>query len=82
MIATICPSCGAPNCRPFYEVLGVPTNSCLLVADRAAALDFQTGDMVLAICDQCSFIFNAAWDPQRTIYSDQYEETQGFSAHL
>src|SRR5262249_31924247 len=26
-----------------------------------------------------AFIFNAAWKPERTIYSDQYEETQGFS---
>ncbi len=79
MTATVCPSCGAADCRPFYEVLGVPTNSCLLVPDRAAALDFQTGDVVLAICSECSFIFNAAWDPQLTVYSDQYEETQGFS---
>jgi SAM-dependent methyltransferase len=67
------------RCRPFYEVLGVPTNSCLLVEDRARALDFPTGDIVLAVCSGCGFIFNAAWNPERTIYSDQYEETQGFS---
>src|SRR6201987_1687781 len=66
-------------CHPFYEVLGVPTNSCLLVEDRARALDFPTGDIVLAVCSGCGFIFNAAWNPERTIYSDQYEETQGFS---
>jgi hypothetical protein len=66
-------------CNPFYEVRGVPTNSCLLVEDRARALDFPTGDIVLAVCNACGFIFNAAWDPERTIYSEQYEETQGFS---
>jgi hypothetical protein len=60
-------------------VRGVPTNSCLLVEDRARALDFPTGDIVLAFCRKCGFIFNAVWDPERTIYSDQYEETQGFS---
>ena len=34
---------------------------------------------MLAVCSGCGFIFNAAWDPERTVYSDQYEETQGFS---
>jgi 2-polyprenyl-3-methyl-5-hydroxy-6-metoxy-1,4-benzoquinol methylase len=78
---TICPNCMSSGCcHPFYEVLRVPTNSCLLVEDRARALDFPTGDIALAVCNACGFIFNAAWDPQRTVYSDQYEETQGFSA--
>jgi Methyltransferase domain/C-methyltransferase C-terminal domain len=77
---TVCPNCRSSGCcHQFYEVLGVPTNSCLLVEDRARALDFPTGDIVLAVCSECGFIFNAAWDPERTIYSDQYEETQGFS---
>jgi len=77
---TICPNCrSAACCHPFYEVLGVPTNSCLLVEDRARALEFPTGDIVLAVCSGCGFIFNAAWDSGRTVYSDRYEETQGFS---
>ncbi|MGA7263779.1 MAG: class I SAM-dependent methyltransferase [Stellaceae bacterium] len=77
----ICPNCrAASSCHPFYEVLGVPTNSCLLVEDRGRALAFPTGDIVLAVCSECGFIFNAAWESERTIYSDQYEETQGFSA--
>jgi SAM-dependent methyltransferase len=77
---TRCPNCSSSGgCHPFYEVLGVPTNSCLLIDDRARALDFPTGDIVLAVCNGCGFIFNAAWAAQRTVYSDQYEETQGFS---
>jgi Methyltransferase domain/C-methyltransferase C-terminal domain len=77
---TMCPNCrAASSCHPFYEVFGVPTNSCLLVEDRGQALRFPTGDIVLAVCRECGFIFNAAWHSERTIYSDQYEETQGFS---
>jgi len=77
---TQCPNCrSSASCHPFYEVRGVPTNSCLLVDDRGRALDFPTGDIMLAVCGECGFIFNASWDPDRTIYSDQYEETQGFS---
>ena len=80
MDKTICPNCRSTGCcHPFYEVRRVPTNSCLLVEDRTRALSFPTGDIVLAVCSGCAFIFNAAWDPQCTVYSDQYEETQGFS---
>jgi SAM-dependent methyltransferase len=76
----LCPNCNSAGCcHPFYEVLGVPTNSCLLIEDRARALGFPTGDIVLAVCNDCGFIFNTAWDVQRTVYSDKYEETQGFS---
>jgi hypothetical protein len=76
----LCPNCrSSGSCHPFYKVLGVPTNSCLLVEDRARALDFPTGDIVLAVCSECGFIFNSVWDSERTVYSDQYEETQGFS---
>lgn len=76
----VCPNCRSiGSCHQFYEVRSVPTNSCLLVEDRRRALDFPTGDIVLAFCTECGFVFNAAWDAERTVYSDQYEETQGFS---
>jgi SAM-dependent methyltransferase len=75
-----CPNCrSAGCCHPFYQVPAVPTNSCLLVEDRRRALDFPTGDILLVLCSGCGFVFNAAWDVKRTVYSDQYEETQGFS---
>ncbi|HUZ34065.1 MAG TPA: class I SAM-dependent methyltransferase [Xanthobacteraceae bacterium] len=74
-----CPNCGSERCVGFYAVHGVPTNSCLLVSDRQQALDFQTGDIALSFCQTCGFIFNALWQPDRTVYSEQYEETQGFS---
>lgn len=80
MDQAICPNCNSAGCcHPFYEVLGVPTNSCLLIEDLGAALRFPTGDIMLTVCHSCGFIFNAAWDITRTVYSDKYEETQGFS---
>lgn len=80
MVATICPNCESSGLsRPFYEARRVPTNSCLLIDNRARALGFPTGDIILAVCSECGFVFNSAWDPKLTIYSDQYEETQGFS---
>jgi SAM-dependent methyltransferase len=77
---TICPNCrSAGCCHPFYEVPSVPTNSCLLVDTRREALNFPTGNILLAFCTECGFVFNVAWNAERTVYSDRYEETQGFS---
>jgi hypothetical protein len=74
-----CPNCGGARCTAFHHIARVPVNSCLLFADRAPAQSVAVGDIDLAFCPDCSFIFNAAWKPDRTVYSDQYEETQGFS---
>ncbi len=79
VVAPICPACAGRECALLYEVRNVPTNSCLLVPDRAAALDFPKGDIRLYLCGACGFAFNGAWEPGRTVYSEDYEETQGFS---
>ncbi len=74
-----CPNCGSARSYTFHRVAQVPVNSCLLFADATRAREVQLGDIALAFCPDCTFIFNAAWTPDRTVYSDQYEETQGFS---
>jgi hypothetical protein len=79
-VSGICPNCGASEARSFYRVPGIPVNSCLLVASREEALRFPTGDLDLAFCSTCGFVFNSAFNPEATVYSDQYEETQGFSS--
>ena len=63
----------------FYEVAGVPTNSCILLSTRDEAVNYPRGDIRLAFCPGCGFISNVAYDPRLTEYSDRYEETQGFS---
>jgi SAM-dependent methyltransferase len=74
-----CPSCRATDLEAFYEVLDVPTNSCILIGSREEALDFPTADLRLCLCRHCGFIFNGAWQPGRTIYREGYEETQAYS---
>jgi hypothetical protein len=75
----LCPSCGAAADASFYDLPAVPTNSCLLINDRASARDFPVAPLQLSCCPSCGFIFNAAWEASRTVYSESYEETQGFS---
>jgi len=74
-----CPNCAGHSSYLFHRIRDVPVNSCLLFDDRAAARAFPRGDIALSYCAKCHFIYNAAWAPDRTVYSDQYEETQVFS---
>lgn len=74
-----CPACGSSGMSIFYEVNNVPVNSVLLVMSRQEALDFQTGDITLAVCPQCGFISNIAFDEALTQYTERYEATQGYS---
>ena len=79
MSTCACPNCGRERAHSFYHMGGVPVNSCLLFDDPGAAHALPAGDIDLAFCPDCSFIFNAGWKPDRTTYSTEYEETQGFS---
>jgi SAM-dependent methyltransferase len=63
----------------FYEVGGVPTNSCILLSTRDEAINYPRGDIRLAFCAGCGFICNIAYESKLTEYSGRYEETQGFS---
>jgi SAM-dependent methyltransferase len=74
-----CPNCGGVRSHVFHRVAAVPVNSCLLFTDRESAQSLESSDIDLTFCPDCSFIFNAAWKPERTVYSELYEETQGFS---
>ena len=74
-----CPACGSVGMSVFYEVGKVPVNSVLLVMNRNEALNFQTGNITLAVCPACGFISNIAFDEALTQYTARYEATQGYS---
>ena len=74
-----CPACGAPGAEPFYEQRGIPVQSVALLATRDEALAFPRGDLVLAFCAACGFVFNAAYDAARQDYGRPAEESQAFS---
>ena len=59
---TTCPGCMSDNLRVFHRAKGVPVNSCLSLQTREEALAFPRGDISLAFCQNCGFIFNAAFD--------------------
>ena len=77
-----CPACGEPGAEPFYEQLGVPVQSTALLQTREEALAFPRGDVVLAFCGACGFVFNEAYDASLQDYSRPSEESQAFSARF
>jgi SAM-dependent methyltransferase len=74
-----CSSCGSEDLDFFHHAEGVPVNSCIPVETREAALAFPRGNISLAFCRGCGFIFNAAFDESLIEYSERYEPTQAFS---
>ena len=74
-----CPACGSVHSERFYGVEGIPVHSCVLLADAEGARSFPKGDLSLAICTECGFVFNEHFDESRIDYSEDYEETQGYS---
>jgi SAM-dependent methyltransferase len=74
-----CHSCGAREMKIFYEVEGVPVHSVVLVPSRESAIEFPRGDIRLGYCGACGFIENVSFDPGLLDYTQDYEETQGFS---
>jgi SAM-dependent methyltransferase len=74
-----CWSCGRPGPEPFYRLEGIPISSCVLLDSRDEAIGFPKGDLELAFCDGCGFIQNSVFDPELLDYSQDYEESQGFS---
>jgi SAM-dependent methyltransferase len=81
-MADRCPSCGSTDLREFYRASGVPAHSCVLLATREEATGYPTGDIRLAFCPSCGFITNLAFDPALIDYTQDYEETQGFSGRF
>ncbi len=75
----LCPGCGSKKVVPFYEVHDAPVQSCLLLSDSEEALRFPCGTISLALCENCGFVYNAAFDPRLVDYTRDYEEQQAFS---
>ncbi|MCK5361266.1 MAG: methyltransferase domain-containing protein [Gammaproteobacteria bacterium] len=82
MLETIyqCPNCGNNTLESIYELDRIPVHSVNLITDREQALAYPTGSMNLGFCSYCTFISNAAFDPERMQYASDYEETQGYSS--
>lgn len=74
-----CPACGGGAVEQVYSAGPVPVHCGLLMPTREMAVGYPKGDIRLGFCRCCSFLYNTAFDPAATEYSQNYDETQTFS---
>ncbi len=78
-LITRCPVCNSSKIVDFYQVKQIPVQSVVLLHTREAALNFPKGDLVLAYCKDCAFVFNRAYQPELVDYRLENESTQRYS---
>jgi len=74
-----CPCCGSNATEALYRVAAIPVHSCALLDTAEEARAFPQGDLELAYCDGCGFLFNRTFDERAMAYSANFEESQHFS---
>jgi hypothetical protein len=74
-----CTVCQGDGARPLLDIADVPAHCNLLWSSREEAQSAPRGDIRLCFCPQCGHLFNAAFDPQRMAYTQEYENSLHFS---
>ncbi|NWJ41149.1 MAG: methyltransferase domain-containing protein [Geothrix sp.] len=80
MTAHPCPICAGDRTTVFLRRDGVPVHQNLVMATPEAARSLARGDLTFAVCPDCGFVFNQAFDLARLAYGEDYDNTQSCSA--
>jgi SAM-dependent methyltransferase len=79
---TRCPICKSSITNRFLRRARVPVHQNLVVKDRKSAVEIARGDLDLAVCEICGFVFNQAFDAAKLIYDQAYDNTQSYSPYF
>jgi SAM-dependent methyltransferase len=74
-----CRVCGADTMARFLRINDVPAHIGVLWRDRRSAVACPKGDIDLAFCDDCGFVYNRAFDPAHMAYEEGYDNALDFS---
>jgi len=74
-----CPVCDSNLIVPFLVRSSVPVHQNLVMADRISAMEINRGNLTLAVCEDCGFIFNQDFDGSKLSYGKEYDNTQTYS---
>jgi SAM-dependent methyltransferase len=74
-----CPVCESGFVEQFLTRKDVPVHQNLILRDQQAAVALERGDLSLAFCRDCGFVFNRSFDLARISYGEQYDNTQSHS---
>lgn len=75
-----CPVCDGACFTTVIERRGVPVHQNLWFGSEREALNIPRGDLTMAACRGCGFVFNRTFDGGRLLYGAGYDSTQLASA--
>lgn len=75
----LCRLCGSATTQDFLHRSQVPVHQNLLAVTEREAIGVPRGDLRMMVCENCGFVFNAAFDSSRLSYGEHYENTQSYS---
>lgn len=75
-----CPVCASQQVLIFLERTGVPVHQNMLYPTKQAAISTNRGDLRLAVCRDCGFVFNCSFDQTLLLYGKDYDNTQTYSS--
>src|SRR5882762_3054997 len=79
---TPCPVCNAPGAREFLRRSHVPVHQNLVIASHEEAVRMTRGELALAVCPACGFVFNSEFDASKLAYGADYDNTQSHSPYF
>jgi SAM-dependent methyltransferase len=74
-----CPVCRSGRVEGFLHRQGVPVHQNLLLGSAEVARSIPRGDLDLALCHECGFVHNRAFDASLLSYGASYDNTQTHS---
>jgi hypothetical protein len=81
-----CPVCASDSAEVFLARAGVPVQQNLPVDSPEAAAAIPRGSLRMAVCANCGFVFNGAFEPELMEYGPGYNNDQthspAFRTHL
>ena len=74
-----CPVCAEPTCTPVLTLTDLPlvANATVTPHDGPHVL---TGDVDLVMCHACAHLYNKAFETERLVYDNAYQNTLHYSA--
>lgn len=76
---TVCPLCEFRGTTAFLHRERVPVHQHLLMKDETSAVGIARGDLEMAVCPRCGFVYNRAFDLSRLSYGAAYDNNQAYS---
>ncbi len=85
-IILTCPLCESSQLVDFLDRPNVPVHQNLLMDSPDTAANVTRGDLRMASCEHCGFVFNRAFDESKLSYGEDYDNDQmhsaGFQKHI